>query len=66
MYGILGVMLTSTLGALLLQGGIGLCMAWFMATNARHDGGLELPHSEPSSNLRGVDSEKKDLGTQGM
>jgi hypothetical protein len=64
--GIVGVMFTSTLGALLLQGGIGLCMAWFMATNARQDGGLELPGSEPSSSLRGVKYEKKDVGTQGM
>ena len=66
MYGISGVMLTSTLGALCLQGGIGLCMAWFMATNAHQDGGLDLPHSEPSSSLRGVDCEKKDVGIQGM
>lgn len=66
MNGILGVILTSTLGALLLQGGFGLCMAWFMATNAHQDDGLELPHSEPSSSLRGVDYEKKDVGTQGM
>jgi hypothetical protein len=65
MNGILRVMLTSTLGALLLQGGVGLCMAWFMATNARQDGGLELPHSEPSSSLRCLNHEKKDVGTQG-
>ena len=64
--GLLGVMFTSTLGALMLQGGIGLCMAWFMATNARPDGSLELPHSEPSSSLRCVNYEKKDVGTQGM
>ena len=64
--GILGVMLTSTLGALMLQGGIGLCMAWFMATRACQDGYLELPHSEPSSSLRCVNYEKKDVGTQGM
>ena len=64
--GILGVMFTSTLGALLLQGGLGFCMAWFMATNARQDGGLELPHSEPNSSLRGVGCEKQDVGTQGM
>ena len=64
--GIVGVMFTSTLGALLLQGGIGLCVAWFMATNTRQDGGFELLHREPNAGLRDVNYEKKDVGTQGM
>ncbi|OSS54723.1 hypothetical protein B5807_00252 [Epicoccum nigrum] len=63
--GIAVVMLTSTLGALLLQGGIGLCMVWFMATNTDQDGRSELSHSASNSGLKGVNDEKTHVGTQG-
>lgn len=56
--GIIAVILVSTLGAFLLQTGVGLCMAWFMATTADHTGAVDLLPSEPPLHSKGLDDDK--------
>ncbi|KAF3011174.1 hypothetical protein E8E13_011552 [Curvularia kusanoi] len=57
--GIIGVMLVSMLGAFLLQTGVGLCMAWFLATAVDHTGAVDLLPSESSLHSKSVGNEKR-------